>query len=111
MPRAWYSRFATYIISLGFVETKSDTSLFVFRRGSDTVYLLLYVDDIILTISSATLLQQTISALKQEFIMKDLSPSIISWESPYNIRLMGSSSLSVSLLSTFLSQLPCWTAS
>jgi hypothetical protein len=73
-PRAWYSRFATYITSLGFVEAKSDTSLFVFRRGTDMVYLLLYVDDIVITASSAALLQQTISALKQEFTMKDLGP-------------------------------------
>jgi hypothetical protein len=73
-PRAWYNRFTTYITSLGFVEAKSDTSLFVFRRGSDTIYLLLYVDDIILTASSAALLQQTISALKREFAMKDLGP-------------------------------------
>jgi hypothetical protein len=73
-PRAWYSRFTTYITSLGFVEAKSDTSLFVFRRGTDTVYLLLYVDDIVLTASSATLLQQTISSLKREFTLKDLEP-------------------------------------
>jgi hypothetical protein len=38
------------------------------------VYLLLYIDDIVLTTSSAALLQQTISALKQEFAMKDLGP-------------------------------------
>jgi hypothetical protein len=55
-PHAWYSRFAMYITSLGFVKAKSDTSLFVFRRGSDTVYLLLYVDDIVLTTSNTTLL-------------------------------------------------------
>jgi hypothetical protein len=73
-PRAWYSRFATYLLSLGFVEAKSDTSLFVFRRGADTVYLLLYVDDIVLTASSTALLQHTISALKREFTMKDLDP-------------------------------------
>jgi hypothetical protein len=71
-PRVWYSRFATYITNLGFVEVKSDTSLFVFRRGTYMVYLLLYVDDIVLTASSTALLQQTISTLKQEFIMKDL---------------------------------------
>jgi hypothetical protein len=29
-PRAWYSRFATYLVSLDFVEAKSDTSLFVY---------------------------------------------------------------------------------
>jgi hypothetical protein len=72
VPRAWYSRFATYIIYLGFVEAKYDTSLFAFRRDTDMVYLLLYVDDIVLTASSVALLQQTISTLKQEFAMKDL---------------------------------------
>jgi hypothetical protein len=36
-PQAWYSRFATYITSLGFVEAKFDTSLFIFRRSTDTV--------------------------------------------------------------------------
>jgi hypothetical protein len=59
---------------LGFVEVKSDTSLFVFRHGTYTIYLLLYVNDIILTASSVTLLQQTLSTLKQEFIIKDLRP-------------------------------------
>jgi hypothetical protein len=48
--------------------------LFIFCRGSDTVYLLLYVDDIILTASSMELLRRTISALQREFIMKDLGP-------------------------------------
>ena len=66
-PRACYSRFATYLLSLGFVEAKSDTSLFIYRRGSDTVYLLLYVDDIVLTASSTSLLRSTISALQTEF--------------------------------------------
>jgi hypothetical protein len=74
VPWAWYSRFTTYITSLGFVEAKSDTSLFVFRRGTDMVYLLFYVDDIVLTASSVALLQQTISTLKWEFAMKDLGP-------------------------------------
>jgi hypothetical protein len=59
---------------LGFVEAKSDTSLFAFRRGSDTVYLLLYFDGIVITASSSAFLQQTISALKREFVMKDLRP-------------------------------------
>jgi hypothetical protein len=73
-PRAWYSRFATYLTTLGFIEAKSDTSLFIFRRDSDTVYLLFYVDDIILTTSSTELLRRTISALQREFAMKDLGP-------------------------------------
>jgi hypothetical protein len=73
-PRAWYNRFASYLLSLEFTEAKSDTSLFIFHRGSEMVYLLLYVDDIVLTASSVQLLQRVITALKQEFAMKDLGP-------------------------------------
>jgi hypothetical protein len=51
-PRAWYSQFATYLMTLGFVEAKSDTSLFIYHQGAETAYLLLYVDDIVLTASS-----------------------------------------------------------
>jgi len=60
------------MLSLGFTEAKSDTSLFVFHRGDDMIYLLLYVDDIVLTASSAGLLQRTITSLHSEFAMKDL---------------------------------------
>jgi hypothetical protein len=35
-----------HLLSLGFVEAKSDTSLFFVWLGSETVYLLLYVDDL-----------------------------------------------------------------
>jgi hypothetical protein len=72
--QAWYSRFATYLTTLGSIEAKSDTSQFIFHRGLDTVYLLLYVDDIILTASSTELLRRTISVLQREFTMKDLRP-------------------------------------
>lgn len=73
-PRAWYSRFASFLLTLGFSEARSDTSLFIYHRGSDVVYLLLYVDDIVLTASSDSLLRWTISALQAEFSMKDLGP-------------------------------------
>jgi len=62
------------LVTLGFSEARSDTFLFIYRRGADTVYLLLYVDDIILTASSQQLLSRVIDALKKEFAMKDLGP-------------------------------------
>jgi hypothetical protein len=71
-PRAWYSRFATYLLSLGFAEAKLDSSLFIYQSGSDSAYLLLYVDDIILTALSTGLHQRIVSALQREFVMKDL---------------------------------------
>lgn len=48
-PHVWYQHFATYICTIGFVASSSDTSLFVFKDGADIAYLLLYIDDIILT--------------------------------------------------------------
>jgi hypothetical protein len=71
-PRAWFDRFATFAISLGFHPTRSDSSLFVLRHGADVAYLLLYVDDMVLTGSSSALLQRIIDRLRAEFAIKDL---------------------------------------
>jgi hypothetical protein len=73
-PQARYNRFATYILTLGYVEAKSYTSLFIFHHSANMVYLLLYVHNIVLITSSTTLLQHIISALKREFAMKDIGP-------------------------------------
>jgi hypothetical protein len=66
------TQLAMYLLTLGFIEVKSDTSLFIFYCDADMIYLLLYVNDIVLTASSTTLLQHTTSAPKREFAMKDL---------------------------------------
>ncbi|GJS65709.1 ribonuclease H-like domain-containing protein [Tanacetum coccineum] len=71
-PRAWFQRFTSFITRVGFQHSKTDASLFVFHRGSDIAYLLLYVDDIILTASSTALLQRIITVLHGEFAMTDL---------------------------------------
>jgi hypothetical protein len=63
-PQTWYSNFATFLCSQGFVEARSDTSLFILRRGPNTTYLLLYIDDIMLTASSHRLLHRIISCLQ-----------------------------------------------
>ncbi|GJZ06490.1 ribonuclease H-like domain-containing protein [Tanacetum coccineum] len=69
---AWFQRFASYATRVGFQHSKIDSSLFIFHRGTDIAYLLLYVDDIILTTSSTTFLQRVISSLHAEFSMIDL---------------------------------------
>nr|GEW21386.1 ribonuclease H-like domain-containing protein [Tanacetum cinerariifolium] len=72
--RAWFQRFCSYVIRAGFYHSKADSSLFIFHKGLETAYLLLYVDDIILTASSTPLLQRIISLLHAEFAMTDLRP-------------------------------------
>jgi hypothetical protein len=63
-----------FLHQLGFRSTRSDASLFVYRQGNDVAYLLLYVDDIILTACSDALLRQLTGHLRAEFAIKDLGP-------------------------------------
>nr|XP_020182642.1 uncharacterized mitochondrial protein AtMg00810-like [Aegilops tauschii subsp. strangulata] len=71
-PRAWYQRIAAFLQQQGFQSTRSDASLFVYHQGAATAYLLLYVDDIILTASSPAFLLQITARLSTEFALKDL---------------------------------------
>ncbi|GJX30762.1 ribonuclease H-like domain-containing protein [Tanacetum coccineum] len=71
-PRAWFQRFAGYATRAGFDHIRCDSSLFICRQDSQVAYLLIYVDDIILTASSPALLQQIIASLHKEFDMTDL---------------------------------------
>ncbi|XP_021857849.2 uncharacterized mitochondrial protein AtMg00810-like [Spinacia oleracea] len=73
-PRAWYQRFANFLLQMGFIIAMSDTSLFTFKHGDDIAYLLLYVDDIILVTSSNNLRGHMITTLQTEFPMSDLGP-------------------------------------
>lgn len=71
-PRAWNARFTAYLARFGFITSKCDPSMFVYKQGNSIAYLLLYVDDIILTGSSSQLLEQIVAFLKTEFHMKDM---------------------------------------
>nr|XP_020185370.1 uncharacterized mitochondrial protein AtMg00810-like [Aegilops tauschii subsp. strangulata] len=67
-------RIAGFLQQLGFQATRSDASLSVYHQAPATAYLLLYVDDIILTASSPELLRQHTARLSAEFAIKDLVP-------------------------------------
>lgn len=73
-PRVWYHRFAHFLSTLGFHHSRCDNSLFIYNHGRDIAYLLLYVDDIVLTASSESLRRVIFSRLSKEFAMKDLGP-------------------------------------
>ena len=71
-PRAWYEKFTTKLIELGFVVSTSDSSLFILANDSVKLYLLLYVDDIIITGTSSVVIDQLIQILILSFKMKDM---------------------------------------
>ena len=70
--RAWYSRLSEKLITLGFKHSNTDTSLFIFRCNAITIFILIYVDDIIITGSSTSVIDSVIQSLSREFAVKDL---------------------------------------
>ncbi|KAG7536467.1 Integrase catalytic core [Arabidopsis suecica] len=70
-PRAWYIELRTYLLTVGFVNSVSDTSLFILRCGKSIVYMLVYVYDILVTGNDSVLLQQTLAALATRFSVKE----------------------------------------
>lgn len=69
-PRAWYTRLSHFLLDLGFTVSLVDTSLFIHISGNIKIFLLIYVDDIIVTGTHAAFIAQ----MQQEFPVKDLGP-------------------------------------
>lgn len=71
-PKAWYTRLSDFLLSIGFRASKVDTSLFILSDGTNIFYLLVYVDDILLTGSNSAMLHHLIQLLSSEFKLRDL---------------------------------------
>lgn len=70
-PRAWYVELQSFLIGAGFYNSVSDTSLFILKLDRSIVYLLIYVDDILVTGNDNNLIAQTLHALATRFSVKD----------------------------------------
>ena len=71
-PRAWYSRLSMQLKRLGFTASKADTSLFIYSKANTVMFVLIYVDDIIVASSSQSATNALLSDLSSQFALKDL---------------------------------------
>jgi histone deacetylase 1/2 len=71
-PRAWYDRLTQALLKIGFVKSKCDPSLLVHHQQGACTYVLVYVDDILITGSSPQLITDLIHKLKSQFALKQL---------------------------------------
>ena len=55
-PCAWYNELKFFILSVGFPNAQSNTSLFIYAHDGIIASLLVYVDDLILTINHSSFL-------------------------------------------------------
>ena len=60
--RAWFTKLKNSLLAWGFSCSLSDSSMFLFRKGTDMIIILIYVDDIIVTGSNSMLVHQVISS-------------------------------------------------
>ena len=51
-PRAWYFKLHSCLISLGFIKSNHEPSLYLKQSNSNTIIVDVYVDDLIVTGSS-----------------------------------------------------------
>ncbi|XP_019068266.1 uncharacterized mitochondrial protein AtMg00810-like [Solanum lycopersicum] len=61
-----------HLLHLGFTCSKVDPSLFTLKTHNGKIFLMLYVDDIIVTGSNPSHVSELVLQLEKEFAMKDL---------------------------------------
>lgn len=71
-PRLWFEKLKTTLIKLGFNHTRSDNSLFTKFLKNIVMYILIYVDDFIVTENNESEISNLIQQLNNEFSIKDL---------------------------------------
>jgi len=71
-PRAWFQRLSQQLIELGFQASINDYSLFTLHTDNTKIFVLIYVDDILVTGSCSTQIATLIRNLQSIFQVKDL---------------------------------------
>lgn len=71
-PRAWFLALKTFLLDYGFKNAYADTSLFILSKEGSTLYLLVYVDNIIVMGNNFSLIDSFVTSLSSKFSLKDL---------------------------------------
>ena len=74
-PKQWYKRFDSYMIRIGYKRCEYDCCVYVKSLDDDSssfIFLLLYVDDMLITAKSMVEVNKLKSLSSKEFDMKDL---------------------------------------
>lgn len=83
-PRQWYKRFDTFMLSQGFKRSDYDSCVYYKSANNLSIYLLLYVDDMLIAAKDKTEIEKLKGQLSNKFEMKDLGASkkFLAWRFP-----------------------------
>nr|GEX48904.1 retrotransposon protein, putative, Ty1-copia subclass [Tanacetum cinerariifolium] len=73
-PRAWFVHLSKALFDLGFKGFKTNPSLFIYSRGDTLLYIMIYVDDNIVTCNNKGTIDNIFCQLEFAFSLKDLRP-------------------------------------
>lgn len=71
-PRAWYMELRNFLLASGFINSEADASLFILLHRDFALFVLVYVDDFVITGSHPHLVECFIKILGNRFSLKDL---------------------------------------
>lgn len=71
-PRAWYARLSKYLESLGFVKCPYEHAVYTKREGGEVLIIGVYVDDLLVTGTSTSIISKFKKQMGEEFDMSDL---------------------------------------
>jgi hypothetical protein len=71
-PRVWYQKFDTYMLGLSFTRSKADHCVYFKLIGDHLIYLVLYVDDMLLIGKNKEIIHEVKTQSSSKFDMKDL---------------------------------------
>ena len=70
--RSWNIRFDEVVKGFGFIKNEKEAWVYKKESGSSVVFLILYVDDILLIVNDIHMLESVKTSLKNSFSVKDL---------------------------------------
>ena len=70
--QAWFTELKTFILSLGFQASHSNSSLFIHSRNPILVYFLVYVNDLLIIENSLSFIHHVITVLSNRFSVEGL---------------------------------------
>ena len=71
-PRSWFEKSKKALLTWGFKVSVSDNSLFISTHNGDMIFLLVYVDNILITGNNSTLIKKVMDDINKCFALKTL---------------------------------------
>lgn len=71
-PRLWNAALNNHLQEMGFVQTKEDPCIYVYKNRSSTVIIAVYVDDILIAAKSDARITEVKTAIASQFETTDM---------------------------------------